>query len=75
MEKNDIKKLLEIIGEEMRDDFFSRKFYASLMKNYIFYQIELDKCFIFKNLSLLETAEIISEYRNNRYFKGDDKYD
>ena len=23
----------------------------------------------------METAEIISEYRNNRYFKGDDKYD
>jgi hypothetical protein len=75
MEENDLKELLEYMREELKDDLFSKKFFVSLVKNVIFYNVKKDKIYSFKKLSVLGFSILISQYRTKEFFKDDDKYD
>jgi len=74
MEENDLKELLEYMREELKDDLFSKKFFVSLVKNVIFYNVKKDKIYSFKKLSVLGVSIILSQYRVRKFFKDDDKY-
>lgn len=75
MEENDLKELMEYMREELKDDFFAQKFFVSLVKNVIFYNVKKDKIYSFKKLSVLGFSILISQYRTKEFFKDDDKYD
>lgn len=75
MEEDDLKELIEDMRDELKDDLFSKKFFVSLVKNVIFYNIKKDRIYDFKKLSVLAFSILISEYRIKEFFKNDDKYD